>query len=416
MGNYTLRCLENGHAVEDRYALSCGEGHKSLLRPEYEKKTLELKNIDSIFKFYDWLPVNSVLESRSSPVAFQNKELAKELGLKDLWIGFTGYYPERGAYAKSCTFKELEALPTYARLRDMGKSSILLASAGNTARAFAQTAEDTGMNALIVVPKKSFDRLKVSEDTGKTKLITVDGDYSDAIVLSDRISGMGDFVPEGGAKNIARRDGMGTVMLQGSVSMKKIPDYYFQGVGSGTGAIAAWEASMRLIGDGRFGSELPELHLAQNSPFSPMAKAWNKGKRTISAEDLPEGKEYLDKVYADVLTNRSPPFGITGGVYDAMTACGGRFYEISNKEAMEAEKIWCSYENVKPDPAASVAFASLIKAVKNGFVDTDKTIFVNMTGGGLDRAVKELNLVSVKPFASVTTDITDDELGRIINE
>lgn len=416
MGEYDLICVGGGHVVEDGATLSCDAGHKSLLRARYSERRLELLDCESMFKFYNWLPVDSTLESDTCPTVFRNEGLSKELGLEDLWIGFTGYHPDRGAYASSGTFKELEALPTCARMRDSGRDTILLASAGNTARAFAQTVEGAGLNAIIVVPSTSSERLKVKEDTGRVKLISVNGDYTDAIRISDRISDMGDFVIEGGAKNIARRDGMGTVMLEGAVTMKSLPDYYFQGVGSGTGAISAWEASMRLIDDGRFGNRLPRLHLAQNIPFSPMAKAWREGRRDISDDDLPEGKDYVNEVYADVLTNRTPPYGVAGGVYDAMTACGGAIYEIDNREASAAEKLWMSYEGVKPDPAASVAFASLIKAVEEGDIDTSGKVFLNMTGGGLERAVKELGMESVKTFASVDVGVSDDELEAIIDE
>ena len=48
---------------------------------------------------------------------------------------------------------------------------------------------------------------------------------------------------------MARRDGMATTVLA-VTHIGRIPDYYFQAVGSGTGAIAAWEANLRLIEDG----------------------------------------------------------------------------------------------------------------------------------------------------------------------
>jgi cysteate synthase len=65
----------------------------------------------------------------------------------------------------------------------------------------------------------------------------VKGDYYDAINVA-HITGKPDFVPEGGAKNVARRDGAGTVMLDATLTMKHLPDHYFQAVGSGTGGIA----------------------------------------------------------------------------------------------------------------------------------------------------------------------------------
>lgn len=414
MGNYELICLENGETVPENYTLACPNGHAGLVRTSYEKKQLELAPVEGVFRFADWLPVHSTFDTDSRPRVFRSGKLSKELGLKNLWVGFTGYYPERGCKSISCTFKEMEAYPTYARLKDCGGKTIVLASAGNTARAFAQTAAETGSSCIIVIPKKSADRITVTEPDGNVKVVAVDGDYLDAIKVSERIASMGDFVPEGGAKNVARRDGMGTVMLECAVTAGRIPDHYFQGVGSGTGGVSAWEASLRLVGDGRFGNALPELNLAQNTPFTPMAKAWNAGRRNITAEDLGDPDDVF-AVYADVLTNRKPPFSVKGGVFDAMSECGGRFYEVTNAEARAAEKLWTDCESAKPDPAASVALASLVEAVDEGYVSPDECIFLNMTGGGRDRVSEDHDMFRIEPRAVVGKDASDEELEAVVD-
>lgn len=417
MGNYKLVCISGGETVVDECSLSCKLGHNSLLRSVYDKKYISIKPYGGVFKFYDWLPVHSVIKTEAAPVVFRSDKISNELGLENLWIGFTGYYPERGCKVISCTFKEMESLPTYARLNDHGGGTIVLASAGNTARAFAQTALETGNRCIIVIPKSSEGRVTITEYddyTNNVRLFTVDGDYADAIHMSDRIVGLGGFVSEGGAKNVARRDGMGTVMIEGTMKIGRIPDHYFQAVGSGTGGISAWEASMRLIGDGRFGNKLPTLNLSQNSPFTPMSKAWNDGHRMILDKDLGDPIVDITKVYADVLTNRNPPYSIAGGVFDAMMDCNGHFYEVSNDEAISAEKLWMSIENVRPDPAASVALASLIQAIDKKQVKSNQTIFLNMTGGGMDRVNEDYNMINVHPESNIPLDVSDDDLRRLI--
>ena len=414
MGQYDLVCVKGGEKVDERYTLSCPDGHRGLLRAVYKKKQLDVRPCEGIFRFYDWLPVRSTFETESRPRVFRSEKLSKELGLKDLWVGFTGYYPERGCKTVSCWIKEMEAYPTYARLKDCGGGTIVLASAGNTARAFAQTAAETGSSCVIVIPSRSADRITVTRDGGDVKVIAVDGDYLDSIRVADRITPLGKFVSEGGAKNVARRDGMGTVMLECAVTSGRIPDHYFQGVGSGTGGISAWEASLRLIGDGRFGDRLPKLNLSQNAPFTPMAKAWNGMRRDITSDDLGEPRDVFD-VYADVLTNRKPPFSMPGGVFDAMTECGGAFYEVSNDEARSAEKLWMQCESARPDPAASVALASLVQAVEQGKVSSDETVFLNMTGGGRDRVSEDHDMIRIDPCADVRTDVSDEELKVILD-
>ena len=56
------------------------------------------------------------------------------------------------------------------------------------------------------------------------------------------VAGWDGFIAEGGAKNVARRDGMGTTVLSAVTTIGEIPDAYFQAVGSGTGAIAIFLA------------------------------------------------------------------------------------------------------------------------------------------------------------------------------
>lgn len=172
-------------------------------------------------------------------------------------------------------------------------------------------------------------------------------------------------------------------------------------MGSGTGGISAWEASLRLIGDGVFGEKLPKLCLSQNLPFAPMAEAWNAGRREILPSDMGGGPDAVSQVYADVLTNRRPPYSVDGGVFDAMSACGGTFSEMTNSEARSAEKLWLQCENVLLDPAASVALASLVKSAEEGTVAEDECVFLNMTGAGRDRVREDHDMVCVGPKAVI---------------
>jgi cysteate synthase len=187
---------------------------------------------------------------------------------------------------------------------------------------------------------------------------------------------------------------MGTVVLEAARTIGALPGIYVQAVGSGTGGIAAWEASMRLIRDGRFGSRLPRLFLVQNEPFIPMVRAWNAGRRQILPEDMPDAGNAIRSVYADVLTNRSPPWGIPGGVFDALDATGGRMLSASVEEAQEASRLIRETEGIDPDPAAAVAAAGLIRAVRDGIVDLDALILLNITGGGYERIPAEVGVVT----------------------
>ncbi|MDO5843645.1 MAG: cysteate synthase [Methanocorpusculum sp.] len=398
MGDYLLRCIEGGEILPEHYTLSCPY-HPGFIRTEYKARQLNVHAKEpGLFKYIDWLPVHSSLPTRAEPVTFESPQLSRELGLKNLYVTFTGWYPKRGCFAKTGSFKELEALPTVVRLRENGGGTLVVASAGNTGRAFAQMAVDFGQPVVLAVPKRSADSIWTigSAADGLIQLIAVDGDYSDAIAAADALCREPGYFPEGGGKNIARRDGMGTVMLSAAVHLGRLPDHYFQAVGSGTGGIAAYEAAMRLVADGRFGSILPKLHLAQNTPFTPMVSAWKERRREIMPSDMPNAKEAVDVVSAHVLTNRNPPYAVSGGVYDALSACGGDMYAVSNADAASAAALFAEAENgTDIDPAAAVALASLIEAAENDKINPSDTVIFNCTGGGYNRIFAECAPVKV---------------------
>ena len=397
---YNLVCTGCGTAYfDDR--LKC-ETDNALLRANYRSKRLELKNVPGMGRFHDWLPVNDLITTDSGPVTYRSTELAAELRLKNLYISFNGYWPEKGAFIKTCSFKELEAFPTLSKSKNSGKS-LVLASAGNTARAFAHVSAMTGVKVYIVVPGSGISRMWLPEEpTDSIRLIQMgeNCDYTDSIHLAERLSALPGMQAEGGARNVARRDGMGTVMLDASVFMKRMPDHYFQAIGSGTGGIAAWEASLRLLEDGRFGKKLPKLHLSQNLPFVPMYNAWKAGRRDIIKDiDMPEPKKLIHEMYADILSNREPPYSIFGGVYDALHSTGGSMYAISNNDAKKGVELFERLEGIDIFPPAGVAVASLIQAMENGKIEANEHIVLNITGGGVKRVESDYHLYKIEPFA-----------------
>jgi len=414
--------LECGKTVSDSYTNICPEGHDSLLRAVYSRKRLRKLSGQGMFNYIDWLPVEEALPTSASPITYRSEGLGKELGLKNLYICFNGYWPEKGAFMKTCTFKELEALPTLQRAKEKSGGKILVvASAGNTSRAFAEVSSATGMPVVAVVPRSSLHRMWTTTEPENDNifLISVDGDYSDAIAVGKEIAKMDGLIEEGGVRNVARRDGMGVVELEAAFSMHELPDYYFQAVGSGTGAIAAWETFSRLIGDGRFGDKMPRIVISQNLPFVPLVSAWQAGRAEIIAdEDMRDAEAAIKNIYADVLSTRNPPYSIKGGVYDMLMSTDGTIYGITNEECKDAEKLFVGEEGIDLDPAASVAVASLIKAVDDGSVKKDDKILLNITGGGYKRLKEDCKRYEIEARMELqpSEQLALDEIERELKE
>ncbi len=414
---YRIRCVGGNELIEDISLISCPHGHDSLLRTEYCNQRLHLSPHKGIYRYLAWLPVTRPLLPSGGPVAFTCNELSRELGLANLTVSFSGYYPEIGAELTTGSFKELEASPTMQRLQELGNAVPVIASAGNTGRAFAGLSARCRRPVVIIIPEKAIPRLWTTEPAKDIFLVAVKGDYSDAIAVSNTLATVRGCAPEGGAKNVARRDGMGTVMLDAVVTTGRIPDHYFQAVGSGTGAIAAWEASIRLIGDGRYGQELPRLHLAQNEPFTPMVSAWDERRRQIiPGQDMPDAQERVSRVMSDVLTNRNPPYSIQGGLFDALQATDGRMYGMSNTSGHAAMQLIQDTVGIDPDPAAAIATAALVQAVEKDIIGSEDHILLNITGGGYERIREDFTLHSVSPSEVITPDEPRDDIVKSLGE
>lgn len=401
---YTLQSVVTGNKFNDEgWTLEApGEGKPTLIRAIYDKKQIDIKDHSyGIYRFADWLPIHKMLDGSSAPVTFKSEGLAKHLVLNNLYITFSGYWPEKGAMMPTCSFKETEAYAVGGRLNSNEEKILVVASAGNTARAFARVCSDNNIPLLLCVPEDNLNALWFGEPINNcVKLVVTKSgsDYFDAIHLSNLACQLDGFIAEGGAKNVARRDGMGTTVLSAAHVIGRIPDYYFQAIGSGTGAIAAWEANLRLVEDGRFGNHKMKLMVSQNEPFVPIRDAWNANSRFMLPMDDDVARKQVETIIAKVLSNRKPPYPVGGGLFDAMKDAGGEVLTATNQELNDAADLFLEKEGIDIHPAAAVATATLIKYVEENKMDKDAVIMLNITGGGEERYKNDHEVISLKPL------------------
>lgn len=385
---YQLMNVADGHILGDSgWTLADAESPKpSLVRAVYAtKKFTPREDLDGLFRYANWLPIQRVLKKSCAPVTYKSKGLAKFLGLDNLYITFSGYNPKIGAKMTTCSFKETEAFSVCSRMPKNCKQTLVVQSAGNTARAFAQVCSDNDIPIVICVPADNFRDLwfhKKLNECVKLVASPAGSDYFDAIALGDKICQDPKYFAEGGAKNVARRDGMGTTVLSAVETIGRIPDAYFQAVGSGTGAIAAWENNLRLIEDGRYGTNKMKLFLSQNIPFTLMYDSWKAHSRALVDYSPAQSRRDAEVILAKVLSNRKPPYSLAGGLFDALEDTGGDFFKVNNDDIVRWILQFYNLEGYDIFPAAATAVASLAQAVENGQVGKEDVIMVNVTGGG----------------------------------
>jgi cysteate synthase len=398
--HYVLVCSSCGAEQEDDgLILDCRADHgPALLRTEYvERRFSPCPGREGVFRYQEWLPVIRTTGDTSRTAVYPSQRLAKELGLANLWIAFNGYWPERGAVFETATFKELEAHTVLGRLPE-DPVMLTVASSGNTAAAFAWACSNARVSCLLIIPGKGLSRLRFRTRLNPCVNLVVieDGDYPDAMELAAAISRLSPFQAEGGIKNVGRRDGLATVLLSAYEEIGELPAYYFQAIGSGTGAIAVLEAARRVCGSAS-AMTLPKLMLCQNVPFTPVHDAWRMNWRSLADGPAGHFREAVKQVHADELTNWAPPYEIHGGIYDALTETQGDVLTSDNNAVQAARTMFMELEGIDVEPAVGVALACLRDAVAQEKLDKERLVLLNVTGGGRLRLGKDYSLVPAEP-------------------
>jgi len=390
-------------------------GNRAFLRTSYAEAASGVPisgPVDEFTSYRAWLPFELHNELPSLRIGcIEAPEIAASLGLGNLWLLISGYVPDLGATLPTCTFKTLEAVGVMERVQSYSDKTLILSSAGNAGTAILEFGARWQVPAIVIVPESAAGHMYTTTppDERSPLLICLRGaTYLDAITMvTHMIERFGDrLVREGGAFNVARRDSMGVPVLRAAQSIGRIPDHYFQAVGSGTGGIAAHEASLRLASAGMAGGPM-RLHLVQNSPFTPMVDAWNDDEATVPLMPRAEVLERVGQTYTSMLSNARPPYSVRGGVRDILKATRGAMYAVSNDEARAGTELVERHHGFVPQPEAGAAMAGLIQAAERGTIGADDVVLVHLTGAGLQRSIDDLGRV---PYpAQHTLPVADTE-------
>ena len=375
-------CCGQRYPAGGEYLLDCcAEG---MLVAEYPRLQVR-DHLQGLWRFTDWLPVQEPGTDDIGGSTFRSEDLGELLGLDDLWVAFNGWWPERGAHCPTCSFKDLEVAPTLQRLVEADAAGVIVATAGNTGRAFADLGAGVAFPVVVVTAEDHVDRIwRSGRPTAPTTAVVgiAGGDYNDAIEVAAEAAALVGFELEGGVKNVARRDGIGTLLLDAVTTIGRMPNHYVQAVGGGPGPIGVWGAAERLAADGRFGGVQPRFHLAQNATHHPVHTAWQAGRSTIDPDDVPASGE---GAYADVLVNRHPAYGLRGGLHDLLVATKGQTYAVEADEAALWRRTFTEVDGIDIMEAPAVALAGLAQAVAAGEIARDDCVLLSVTGGGVDR-------------------------------
>jgi cysteate synthase len=144
--------------------------------------------------------------------------------------------------------------------------------------------------------------------------------------------------------------------------------------------------------------------------------SWKSGRRELVEIGHDDGKKLIKQTVAHVLSNQRPPYSSNGGVFDVLTESQGDMLTADNLEALHAKRLFEDTEGIDIDPAAAVAFATLIKAARYGELEKEALVLLNITGGGRLRQQRDKKLIDVRPSVEITEEEHHraDTIDRIV--
>jgi cysteate synthase len=401
------RCLECSRCrrcfVQDpgSYRLFCDHcGQDSLLVSRSERPPRLPVTVSKLIDWSDWLSFSPFCPQHDSQCGLLDATaLGHALGIRRLRLLISGYAPQFGASILSASFKEYEAIGTLSRIRSLLGPLPVIASAGNSALAALELGNRYQIPAVLVVPDCVPMMLSLPPGPLTPMVISLrGGSYADAKRVVSRLSehSSGLLQADGGFRNVARREALALPFLQAVFQLQRLPQIYVQAVGSGCGPLGVLEASHCLIANG-YANALPQFLLVQNAPYAPIADTFAAGLASIPVMTEAHRLLRIRSMDAKVLSSSDIPYGLPGGVYDALRLTGGLALSVTNDQIAVARRQLLELLGLDVCPASGAAFAGLTKAISAGRIDPDAEILVHLTGVGRDRLLEDGRLLPYPP-------------------
>ena len=287
------------------------------------------------------------------------------------------------------SFKDRQAAVAITSYKEAGINELVCASTGNVAISYSAYAARAGIRLWAfltsLVPSEKMREVAIYG----TQVIKVTGTYDQTKKLAEQFAQQRGYCLDLGSRSIACIEAMKTLAFEiceqladllgtedlpnkSQILPWRSPDWYFQSVSGGMGPLGVIKGfseleKMSLI------SKIPKIGIIQVAGCAPMAQAWQ-------AE-----KDVADPVISPQTLIATLATGDPGRAYTELqkrikSGSGGVFSSVTDEEAFRAMHLLAKMEGISVEPAAAVAFAGLIKHVRNGTIRPNEVVVVNCTG------------------------------------
>ena len=294
--------------------------------------------------------------------------LAKELGVRDLWIKNDAVnYP-------TLSFKDRVVSVALSRSKELGFDTVACASTGNLANAVSAQAASAGLKSYVFIPSDLEQGKILNSLIYGANVIGIKGHYDEVNRLCAEIAGkfgwafvnvnMRPYYAEGSkslAFEIAEQLGW------------RAPRHTVIPMASGSLLTKIYKGYQELAKVGLIADAQPSIYGAQATGCSPISAAQKAGL------------DFFKPVKPDTIAKSLAIGTPADGFYalKVMRDTGGAAEDVTDDEIRDAIKLLAETEGIFAETAGGVTVGVARKLIESGRIPRDETIVVCVTGNGL---------------------------------
>jgi threonine synthase len=309
-----------------------------------------------------------------------------------MMLGCPHIYIKDERQGPTASFKDRQAAVSIHALKEAGITEAVLASTGNVAISYSAYAARAGIKLWAfltsLVPVEKMREVAIYG----TQVVKVTGSYDQAKQVAAEFARQRGLYLERGARSIPSVESMKTIAFEISEQLTnllgsqpqaypshpagtqnwRVPDWYLQSVSGGIGPYGVQKGFDELKRMG-LSDRVPGMGNIQAEGCAPMVHAWKQGRKKAEPIQTP-------RTHISTLATGDPGRTYTLLAQRVRESGKGCFEWVSDLETYRTMHILAKMEGISVEPAAAVAFAGLIKMVREGLIKPEDVVVINCTG------------------------------------
>ena len=388
-----LECIECGSRFKIHERFYACPKCRGLLEVEFEPSELKRK-IDrkrlrteppSVWKYRAFMPIlddsKIVSLGEGGTPLYRCERLAKEIGLRELYVKYEGANPTGSFKDRGMTVGVTKAL-------EFGARVVACASTGNTSASLAAYAAKAGLGCVVLLPSGKVASGKLSQTLiHGAQVIAVKGNFDEALAIVRKICEDREDIYLLNSLNPFRLQGQKSIAFEIADQLGwRVPDRVVVPMGNCANIWAIYKGFFELDVVG-LTKGIPAMMGIQAEGAMPIVDAVKGGLDKFEPVKKPE-------TIATAIRIGNPVNGPKA--LRAIRASGGTAEAVSDAEIIEAQKLLAKLEGIAVEPAGAASVAGLKKLVAQGVIKRNERVVCVATGHVL-KDPEEVVRISKRP-------------------